>query len=386
MKPLRILADSNMRGVEEYFGPIGTVQLSPGRSICADDLASIDILLVRSVTAVSESLLKGSAVKFVGTATSGFDHVDTDYLACNSIGFSHAPGSNANSVVEYVFAAISAMDGKLESLLAGETLGIIGYGNIGRALVKLCEQLSISFVVYDPLLAEDLVPNQASFAQILDCSVITLHTSLTRENLWPSYHLLNEEALGKISENTLLINASRGEVVDNSALLRLRSSGLGPSCVLDVWEGEPNVSTALLDVTELGSAHIAGYSVESKFLATRMLLEAVAAHFNLDIQPADLQPVIPQGVELSVPPNLESADLLRWAFSARYNILEDDTLLRIAATDSLTPVPVGFDRLRKSYRVRRELRGSIARLNQPASAAQLLVMKSLGCVISQPGD
>ncbi|MFT4824285.1 MAG: erythronate-4-phosphate dehydrogenase, partial [Cryomorphaceae bacterium] len=314
MKPLRILADSNMRGVEAYFGPLGSVQFSEGRNIVAGDLTHTDVLLVRSVTAVNESLLQGTAVKFVGTATSGFDHVDTDYLARNNIGFSHAPGSNANSVVEFVFAAISAMDGKLESLLAGQALGIIGYGNIGRALVKLCEQLSISFVVYDPWLEEGLVPNPASLAQVLACSVITVHTSLTRESPWPSYHLIDDEALRQISEHSLLINASRGEVVDNSALLRLRSSGLGPSCVLDVWEGEPNVSTALLDVTQLGSAHIAGYSFESKFLATRMLLEAVTAHFSLNAQTADLHTSIPQDVELSVPPELEFADLLRWAF------------------------------------------------------------------------
>lgn len=370
-----------MRGVEEYFGPLGTVQLAEGRSICARDLETIDVLLVRSITEVKESLLKGSAVKFVGTATSGYDHIDTGCLTRSNIGFSYAPGSNANSVVEYVFAAIAAVEGKLEALIGGKTLGIIGYGNIGRSLVTLCGQLNISVLVYDPWLEEGLIPNRASLAQVLACEVITLHTSLTRESPWPSYHLIDAQALAQVPESSLLINASRGEVVDNAALLVLRSSGSGPSCVLDVWEGEPELPSALLKRMSLGTAHIAGYSLESKFLATRMLRDAVKEHFDLAAPEGDLQTTIAAGDEINVPPELESTDLLRWAFSARYNILEDDSLLRSAADDSETPIAKGFDTLRRTYRVRRELRGSIVSLHPQAASSQVQLLKSLGCMI-----
>ncbi len=372
-----------MRGVEEYFGPLGTVQLAEGRNISARDLEATDVLLVRSITKVQESLLEGSAVKFVGTATSGYDHIDTDFLTRSNIGFSYAPGSNANSVVEYVFAAISAVEGKLESLIGGQTLGIIGYGNIGRALVTLCEQLGIPVLVYDPWLEEGLIPHRASLAQVLDCEVITLHTSLIRESPWPSYHLIDEEALAQIPKSSLLINASRGEVVDNTALLTLCSSGSSPSCVLDVWEGEPELSSALLKMMSLGTAHIAGYSLESKFLATRMLRDAVIAHFDLAAPPGELQTAIATGDEIKVPPELESAELLRWAFSARYNILEDDSLLRSAVENSVTPIATGFDALRKTYRVRRELRGSIVRLHPQAASSQTQLLRSLGCLIGQ---
>lgn len=389
MKPFNILADSNMRGIAEYFGPLGSVRLIDGRKIRGPDLSDVDILLVRSVTKVNESLLEGSAVKFVGTATSGFDHVDTAYLADCNIGFTHAPGSNANSVVEYVFAAICTAEGKLESLLSGQPMGIIGYGNIGRALVSLCSALGISVRVYDPWLEESSVPDSASLEEVLSCDVITIHTSLTHQSPWPSYHMIDEKALGIISSSSLLINASRGEVVDNAALLKRLSSVKGPCCVLDVWEDEPDISTALLELADLGTAHIAGYSLDSKFLATRMLCEAVTAHFELEEPARGLKHSGQSESELQVPPDLKSADLMRWAFSARYNIRVDDNLLRAAAEDAEdaeVPIAIGFDALRKSYRARSELRGSIVRLHANADIGQAQLLTSLGCHIAQDRD
>lgn len=385
VNPLRILADSNMRGVEAYFAPLGSVQLAEGRQIKNSDLRNVDALLVRSVTNVNQSLLENTAVKFVGTATSGFDHIDRGYLTDHNIGFSHAPGANANSVVEYVFAAISAVEGKLESLLSGGTLGVIGYGNVGRALVRLCNGLGISVKVHDPWLEETSVPSRASLGEILGCEVIAIHPSLTREKPWPSYHLIGKAELESISRDALLINASRGEVVDNTALLNRLRSGEGPLCVLDVWEGEPEISIELLQLAEFGTAHIAGYSMNSKFLATKMLRDAINTHFKLDELKRASQAASQLETQLEVPPNLKSVDLLRWAFSVRYDIRKDDQLLRNTVLDPNTIVADGFDRLRNSYRSRFEMRDSIVHLHPQAVQDQSHLLMSLGCQIGRVG-
>ena len=243
---LHILSDENIPAVEYFLGDSGVVRQLRGRDMRAADLDGVDVLLVRSVTRVNEALLAGSAVQFVGTATSGVDHIDRDYLDQQGIGFAHAPGSNANSVVEYVLAAIASVPGKLEQLLAGGSVGIVGYGHIGSMLAARLRALGIEHRVYDPWLDQQLLSQPATLAEILACDVVTLHPELTRELPWPSFHLLGESELACLDANCLLINASRGPVLDNQALLRLLLAGHGPVSVLDVWEGEPALDHELL--------------------------------------------------------------------------------------------------------------------------------------------
>jgi erythronate-4-phosphate dehydrogenase len=379
MSTLRILADQNMRSVAEYFAAMGAVSLIDGRKLVANDLSGVDVLLIRSVTKVNARLLAGSQIKFVGTATSGFDHIDTEYLTHNRIGFSHAPGSNANSVVEYVLAAISQTGDKLEQLLAGSPLGIIGYGNIGRALTLRCAALGISVRVYDPWLDINRLQNPATLSEVLSCEVVSIHAELTHNKPWQSYHLLAASHLAALGRETLLINAGRGEIIDSDALLKLHKRGSGPTTVLDVWEGEPAISSELLDSVTIGTPHIAGYSLDGKILATRMLRDAVAQYLKIDNKceqeleaPADT---------LIVPSKLRSADLIRWAVNARYNIFEDDTALRSKtnASDGAAAAD-GFDELRKSYRARRELSGSTVSI-QYGEQAQKDHLEALGCNI-----
>lgn len=349
-----------MLGVEEYFGALGTVRRVEGRSLTAADLEHVDVLLVRSVTKVGQALLAGSPVRFVGTATSGFDHIDLNYLADNGIGFSHAPGSNANSVVEYVLAAIASTENKLEQLMAGSRLGIVGFGNIGSALARRCDALGIDYRVYDPWLEQSTVSNAASLEQVLACDVISLHPELGRTGAWPSYHLLGEDELAGLSPRALMINASRGGIVDNDALLRLRQRGLGPTSVLDVWEGEPAISAQLLRLVALGTAHIAGYSTDGKYRATKMLRDAAFVHLGLEAGGEELTVDLPTALE--VPPALSGAALVRWALGTCYDILEDNALLRgVTLGPSTDEAAAGFDALRKNYRRRRELMGCTAR-------------------------
>jgi erythronate-4-phosphate dehydrogenase len=378
---LTVLADENIPAVEQYLGEFASVRRVNGRTLGSGQLDGVDVLFVRSVTRVDEALLGGSAVKFVGTATSGFDHVDREYLARNNIGFSHAPGSNANSVVEYVLAAIAAVNDKLEQLLAGGTIGIIGYGVIGKAVAARFSALGVQSRIYDPWLERSSIPDVADLDEILDCDIVTLHAELTNKQPWPSHHLLRLRELQRLRLDALLINASRGPVVDNTSLLAHIDTHPGRLTVLDVWEGEPRINGALLEQVTLGTAHIAGYSMDGKLLATRMLSEAVIRHFHLPT----LAPMhgAQNTATLQVQDNLSPANLIRHLIQSRYDICLDDSLLRraVAADHGTAAGGAGFDGLRKSYRERRELAGTvIAGLGMPDDIA---IARALGCAIEE---
>lgn len=375
---LSILADENIPAVEHYFGAGPSVARVGGRVLHRSHLQGVDVLLVRSITQVNEALLHDTSVKFVGTATSGVDHIDQDYLRQQGIGFAHAPGSNANSVVEYVLAAIAAVTDKLEQLLTGGTVGIVGYGVIGSAMAARLGALGIQYRVYDPWLDDEAISDPASLARVLSCDVVTLHCELTREQPWPSYHLLGEGELACLQPDGLLINASRGPVVDNRAMLALLEAGLGPATVFDVWEGEPQILHALLDQVTLGSAHIAGYSLDGKLLATRMLSDAAALQLGL-VLPDQGSPA-GEAEALVVPDELTGAALLRHLLKARYDIRRDDALLRSATLGRDTvQAAMDFDLLRKQYRERRELFGSTVH-GIFQSQQDIELVQELGCV------
>jgi erythronate-4-phosphate dehydrogenase len=376
---LTILADENIPALEQYFGSQFTLTRACGRTLGPEQLREVDVLLVRSVTRVDAALLADSPVRFVGTATSGIDHIDCEYLAQRNIDFAHAPGANANSVVEYVLAAIAAVGDKLEQLMAGGTVGIVGYGHVGKALAARLAALGIRYGVSDPWLDQATVPNAAGLSTVLGSDVVCLHAELTTKQPWPSYHLLASAELAYLRGDALLINACRGPVVDNAALLALLQENSRLQVVLDVWEREPHVDAALLRRVALGSAHIAGYSYDGKILATRMLSEAVHRSLHIDLPRAaaagDKPPVI------TIPAGVSGVGLLRTLVQSRYTIKEDDRQLRQAVfgSDSVEGAARQFDQLRKQYPVRRELAGSeVAGSSVLASDAALL--RALDCV------
>ncbi len=377
MNKLRVVADSNLLGLDEL--PALDITFLPGRDIGPDALRDADALLVRSITPVGEVLLRDSPVRFVGTATSGYDHVDRSYLASAGIAFSHAPGSNANSVVEYVLAAIAYTDDYLEQLLGGAKVGVIGYGHVGRLLCQRLANLGIGYCFYDPWLGATDDQCATSLEEVLACRVISLHPALTRKTPWPSYHMLADKELAGVAGTSLLINASRGPVIDNRALEVHLGRGDVSRVVLDVWEGEPHLSSTLLDKVLLGTAHIAGYSTDSKLKATAMLLSAMAIHF-------DSESLVPAGgagalEDLTLTGPLSDAGLLRNLLEARYKIAADDVRLRemvSAAAGSPQQLATGFDALRKNYPVRRELAGSTVVITG-LSDRQLRLLEALEC-------
>jgi len=353
---MRILADQNIPGLDAYFHALGEVRVMAGRDIAAHDLRDVDVLLVRSVTRVDNALLQGSRVRFVGSATAGLDHVDINGLRAAGVGFAAAPGANANAVVEYVLAAIAAQPDMLERLLDGGRVGIIGYGHVGRLLRERLAALGIASLQYDPWLAPDQVPDPVSLDTVLACDVVSVHTSLTHDAPWPSFHLLSAPQLARLGPQNLLINASRGAVVDQAALLARLQAPNPPQCVLDVWEFEPEVSVPLLRQVSVGTAHIAGYSHDAKLAATRQLALAVQNAFGLAQHPvataAAADPLVP-------PAGLRGVAVLRWLCGARYDIRADDRALREAVFGiDAVRARKAFDELRRAYPMRRELAGS----------------------------
>ena len=376
---LQVLADENIPALETVLGAAASVTRLPGRGISREQIQQADVLLVRSVTRVNADLLEGTKVRFVGTATSGVDHVDRDWLQAAGIDFAYAPGSNANSVVEYVLAAVGHVDDYLERIMAGGTVGIVGYGQIGKALARRLSALGISCKISDPWLPVNSIANVAELDEVLACDVVCMHPELTRLQPWPSYHLLDKRALDVVGQGQLLINASRGPVIDNKALLDRLAKPSSPVAVLDVWEHEPAVPAQLLMHARLGTAHIAGYSYDGKILATRMLCEAMAMSLGISLPCADS---IDPGAEspVYVPPGLSAPETVRLLIRSCYCIEEDDHLLR-SATLNIAPERAArqFDLLRKHYAQRRELAGRSV-LVDSITGPQAELVKALGCI------
>jgi erythronate-4-phosphate dehydrogenase len=354
---LKVVADQNIPMASQVFSAFGPVTLVDGRSLSQADLLDADILLVRSVTQVNKALLNRSTVRFVGSATAGFEHIDLRYLRHRGIHFSLASGANAQSVVEYVFAALAVTDERLEGLLNGEqSLGVIGYGNVGRRLVDTGKTLGIRIKTFDPF--TPATQFSRDFGEVLRCDVVSLHCELTSEGAHPTQHLVGREALKGFSKEQLLINAARGSVVDNAALLSFCETGKAPQLILDCWENEPDLDRRLIPFCHIATPHIAGYSTDGKWRATQMLFDDAARVFGLERGRAPF----PERDCIQVDGSAPRVEVIRDAISCVYDIKADDERFRADAQANRTPT--WFDDLRRQYPVRRELaEGRITSIN-----------------------
>lgn len=324
-KPLRIVADENIAYASEFFSQLGELVLLAGRSISREDIVSADILLVRSVTQVNRELLDGTSVSFVGSCTIGTDHVDREWLAENGIHFAFAPGCNARAVIEYVLSALLA----LQVDFSTSSIGVVGCGNVGGRLLRALQSAGVKVAGCDPFLQGSGLP-LVDFDYILACDVICLHTPLTRSGEHPTFHLFDETVINRIKPGAVLLNAGRGAVVDNQALLQRLQTRSDLRVVFDVWENEPAISAALLRQVAIGTPHIAGYSAEGKLRGTEMIYESLCDFLGYE--------------KVAAPVTLDGN-------IAPYNILFDHARLQ-----EQYPIDgdVAFDRLRKQYLPRRE--------------------------------
>lgn len=342
----------------EAFQTVGETVVIPDRSITRDDLLDADALVVRSKTKINRELLHGTPVQFVGTATAGFDHMDTDYLTDRSLGWCASPGCNANSVSEYLIAALLTVRERHGIDLAGKTIGIIGCGNVGSRVIKKCEALGMTVLRNDPPLAAkgfdpDFLPLETVLAE---SDIVTLHVPLIQEKPWPTVQMANHQFFAQLKPGAIFINASRGGVTDYDAFIHAKENHAISHAVIDVWDPEPAFRTDILEMADLASAHIAGHSYEGKLNGTVAVYNELCHFFeiekNWDIA-ASLP--IPQTPEITIDcSGRDDEDVLHDIIKPIYNIEVDDADIREAAVRSEARRASNFDALRKGYRVRRE--------------------------------
>ena len=304
------------------------LHLSP-EDITPEAVRYADALFVRTRTRINKELLHGSNIRFVATATIGFDHIDQDYCREAGIHWISCPGCNAQAVCDYVEEAIASFNSSPSKERSGEgfTVGIVGYGHVGKLVAQMAERKGYKVLLSDPPLGIGLPLEQLAPL----CDVITFHTPLTREGEYPTYHLCDANILRLCKPDTLIINAARGGIIDEQALLSCLNplpfrEGMGVGTAIDCWENEPNLNQDLLKHVDLASFHIAGYSIQGKMNASEMCLRAFCKFFSLPILSIDKKVVPLQGDS------------------------EPGWLKRIS--DQLKAAPEHFEQLRKQYKLR----------------------------------
>ncbi|QOL25282.1 4-phosphoerythronate dehydrogenase [Thalassotalea sp. LPB0316] len=347
---MKIYFDENMPFAREFFSEFGEVIPFSGRDVSAHALADADVLLVRSITNVNQALLSSNKrLKFVGSATIGFDHIDLAYLAKRNIFFTSAPGCNAVSVAEYVISALVVLAEQGQFSLLNKTVGIVGAGNTGSRLSEKLSALGINYKLHDPILEQAGDTRKfSSLDEVLACDIISLHVPKTMSGEHATYHLLDKTRLASIRDDQILVNACRGEVIDNQALLSLKQAGAGFSLVLDVWENEPNILLPLIEHADIATAHIAGYSLEGKARGTEMLYQALCRELGKPVSKS-LKAFLPQPMFEQVKINQSINEiLLNPLVKMVYDVRRDDAIFRQQIHSC------GFDKIRKTYPARRE--------------------------------
>jgi erythronate-4-phosphate dehydrogenase len=347
---LKIVADENIPFLKGALEPFSDVVYLPGNKISREDLIDADALLVRTRTRCNEALLKGTSVKFIGTATIGFDHIDSVWCDSNSIKWTNAPGCNSSSVQQYIATVLLklAIDRGFE--LKDKTLCIIGVGNVGSKVERIARIFGMNVLLNDP--PRERIEGKGKFVTfdtiLRESDIITLHVPLNNEGLDKTRHMFSGGVFDKVAKRPLLINSSRGEVVDTSSLKSALKNDRISGVILDVWENEPDIDRELLSSAYISTPHIAGYSTDGKANGTSMVVNALSAFFNLPLRnwfPGNVP--LPHDREITVEGNGKSADkIIGEAVKFTYDVEVDDRNLRLS--------PETFEKQRGGYRLRRE--------------------------------
>ncbi|WDH55234.1 4-phosphoerythronate dehydrogenase PdxB [Pseudomonas chlororaphis] len=376
-----IVADENIPLLDAFFAGFGEIRRFPGRSIDRAAIEGADVLLVRSVTQVSRVLLEGSQVRFVGTCTIGTDHLDLEYFQEAGIRWSSAPGCNARGVVDYVLGSLLTLAEIEGADLTQRTYGVVGAGEVGGRLIEVLRGLGWKVLVCDPPRQVAEGGDYVSLEQILaQCDVISLHTPLTKAGELPTWHLLDRQRLRQLRAGAWLINASRGAVVDNSALREVLLEREDLQAVLDVWEGEPQVDVALAELCVLATPHIAGYSLDGRQRGTAQIYQALCDYLGQP-QAIHLRDLLPRPwlSEVSLDAHSDPAWSLAMICRAVYDPRRDDADFRRSLVGSVAEQRAAFDALRKGYPPRREIDGLAVRIQGEAPGLQQIV-SALGAV------
>lgn len=312
----------------------------PGKDFTPELVKDADALIVRTRTHCNRELLQGSSVRFIATATIGFDHIDSKYCREANIKWTNASGCNSASVAQYIQSSLLLLQQLKGKSLSDLTLGVIGVGNVGSKVVKVGKELGMRVLCND--LPREDQEGKADFSALQtlaeECDILTFHVPLYKEGKYKTFHLGDEAFFHSLKRRPVIINTSRGEVIETDALLKALENGAVSDAIIDVWENEPNINLTLLYKTLLGTPHIAGYSADGKANATRMSLDALCHFFDIK---ADYRITPPQ------PENpVLTASSLADAYLQMYDPRKD--------SEALKKHPEHFEKLRGDYPLRRE--------------------------------
>lgn len=346
---MKMIADENLAFTDYFFSEFGKVEHRGGRHLQHEDVKDADALIIRSVTKVDHALIDHSALKFVGSATIGTDHMDIAALKQQGIAWSNAPGCNAQAVAEYVITALLYLRPELLQPKQQFTLGIIGLGNVGRRLAYMAKLLDWHVIGYDPYVQLDQIENVSLDELLQRSNAVSIHVPLTKTGDYPTYHLINAQTLARLSNQTILINSARGPVIEEAALIE-NIQKTQRQVVLDVFEHEPVISERLLDLVSLVTPHIAGYSLEGKARGTQMVYQAFCQHFGFKAEKT-FESELPLCEAYFKASSLKQ--VLQRYLTEIYDIQRDDQNLRACVKEGQVDQQA-FDRLRKEYPLRRE--------------------------------
>lgn len=336
---IKVVVDSAIPFIERILDPYATVVRLEGKGVTALDVTDADALLIRTRTICDAKLLEGSKVKFIGSATIGYDHIDLPYCERKGITVVTAQGCNAIGVAHYLMAVFNELGGDLTK----KKLGVIGVGNVGRRIAQLGRKLGMEVLLNDPPRAEqesDFISRDLN-KMLPECDIVTLHTPYTTTGKHPTKNLANEAFFDKMKHGAIFINTSRGEVVDEEALIDAIDDSKIARAIIDVWRGEPSINHELLKRAAIATPHIAGYSMQGKANGSAHVVRALAHHFNI----TELQAWYPPSIQTNQRADL-TAEEIRKGIKGCYDIHADDAALRHA--------PERFEELRNRYNYREE--------------------------------
>ncbi len=331
---VKIIVESNIPFVRGLLDDYATISYLAPEDITPKAVREADGLIVRTRTHCDAALLDRSDVMFIATATIGTDHIDTDYCSSHGITVVNAPGCNAPAVAQYVFGSLMQV---INRPLSSYTIGVVGVGHVGSIVARWAETLGMRVLLCDPPRQQAEGGNgwtdMATIAREAD--IITVHTPLTREGEFPTWHMLDAEYLSTLRRAPIIINSARGAIADTRALVEARKNGLTGPLIIDCWEGEPDIDRELLGLADVATPHIAGYSREGKVRASQIVLDAATTFFMLPRVTVNepLPPAIPRSVTIKG---------------------VTDSFNPMPLTEALKAAPADFERLRNTYELRSE--------------------------------
>ena len=338
---MKVIVDNKIPYIREAIEQIADeVIYAPGKDFTPELVQDADALIIRTRTRCDRSLLAGSKVKFIATATIGFDHIDTAYCREAGITWTNAPGCNSASVAQYIQSALFILQQTRGMKLNQMTIGIVGVGNVGSKVANVARKLGIQVMLNDlPREEREESTMFASLKSIAEkCDIITFHVPLYKEGKYKTFHLADQSFFRSLKRAPIIINTSRGEVIETKALLEALENGLISDAVIDVWENEPDINLTLLNKVFIGTPHIAGYSADGKANATRMSLDSLCQHFGIQ---ADYR---------IVPPEPENPIIIASTPTEAYLKMYDPR----KDCEALRAHPELFEKLRGDYPLRRE--------------------------------